>query len=503
MKKNYSKRFKMFIEKPSKLASNRVKRILSILLIIVSVIVGLGMYQEERQEEQAEYSIEDRFDPFNDIVHYGYVDVEIMSDPFASNYDDSVFYYFVADENYYLYVVAVREDQQDIYNDIIEYTYNDIEKVEDISVYGISEEITDDLFELAVEPANYFMGTDLVTIDNIHEYVGFYFIDTTVLADSGYELTILFAILVFAFLYTLIMIYVKNHKANKSIQRILDQYDVETLSHMDQDMNREDTLYLSKQRIAITHNHLFTCENGLDIIPLESIKHVYSSEVSKKLFSTSRFVFHVETKNGDVYTIYSNHYMSKFEKVSQVIIDSLKSKVEELEVGVDGQFIPFKLNRFLSVDTLDKYEEKESNVVLGVIGSVVGALIGSILWVVLARIGYIAGLAGFVMLILSVMGYRICSGHLNNYGQKVCVWVVSIVIAFVHPISYMMDYLEYNSLPYSVENLIQSFIQLPSFLTETDNWPYFIFNLVVGYIVFIVVSSRVIKEIFRKKDMEA
>lgn len=59
-------------------------------------------------------------------------------------------------------------------------------------------------------------------------------------------------------------------------------------------------------------------------------------------------------------------------------------------------------------------EEKPSNLLLGVIGALFASLLGVGLWVLIGQVGFVAGIAGFVMLKLALGGYQKLGGSLDK-----------------------------------------------------------------------------------------
>ena len=53
-----------------------------------------------------------------------------------------------------------------------------------------------------------------------------------------------------------------------------------------------------------------------------------------------------------------------------------------------------------------KAKSSGSNVLAGLVGAFLGSLVGVVLWLVVYKLGYIAGISGAVMVICAMMGYN-------------------------------------------------------------------------------------------------
>lgn len=72
---------------------------------------------------------------------------------------------------------------------------------------------------------------------------------------------------------------------------------------------------------------------------------------------------------------------------------------------------------------------------LGIIGAVGGALIGGILWIVLYRTGYIAGLAGYLAVFCAMKGYHKFAGGTSRAGAILSTVIAIITIILCHGVA--------------------------------------------------------------------
>ena len=67
-------------------------------------------------------------------------------------------------------------------------------------------------------------------------------------------------------------------------------------------------------------------------------------------------------------------------------------------------------------------EKKPVNMVTGIVGAFLGILVGVVLWVIIYQMGYIAGIAGFVMMICAFKGFELLGGRVNIDGFGGCLF---------------------------------------------------------------------------------
>ncbi|MCH5251540.1 MAG: hypothetical protein J1F22_01085 [Lachnospiraceae bacterium] len=131
---------------------------------------------------------------------------------------------------------------------------------------------------------------------------------------------------------------------------------------------------------------------------------------------------------------------------------------------------------------LNAAREEESrrpiNYVTGIVGAFVGVLIGVILWIVFYQMGFIAGIAGAVMMICSFKGFELLGGRINIAGIIICIVLDFVAVYFAHNISVavsMMQEVEEYSFSTAYQS-ISFFIEYSSEFAEAY-WH----DLIMGY----------------------
>ena len=72
--------------------------------------------------------------------------------------------------------------------------------------------------------------------------------------------------------------------------------------------------------------------------------------------------------------------------------------------------------------------ERSENVLSGIVGAFLFSLAGAAVWVVLNRIGFIAGISGMVGVVCALQGYRIFGGKLSKKGVVFCFIIALLVL---------------------------------------------------------------------------
>ncbi len=88
-----------------------------------------------------------------------------------------------------------------------------------------------------------------------------------------------------------------------------------------------------------------------------------------------------------------------------------------------------KLKQSLDLNAKDAKNTK-SNLAPGIVGALIGAAIGGVVWVLIGLLGYIAGIAGFAIVALSIWGYGKLGKVVDVKGVVVCI-IASVVMLYL------------------------------------------------------------------------
>lgn len=147
--------------------------------------------------------------------------------------------------------------------------------------------------------------------------------------------------------------------------------------------------------------------------------------------------------------------------------------------------------------------QKKENVLLGLLGAVVGVLLGAVLWVIIGQIGFIAGIAGYVIVLCGMKGYQMLGKGMSKLGVIICVLLSCLVIAGAEFVSLgLIVYKELSDAYYSV-SLGDAFGMLPMLFEESEVVGSVVKDLLVGYILAIWASFSLVRSQWKQAGQEA
>lgn len=131
----------------------------------------------------------------------------------------------------------------------------------------------------------------------------------------------------------------------------------------------------------------------------------------------------------------------------------------------------------------------------GIVGAFVGVLIGVVLWVIIYQMGFIAGIAGFVMMICAFKGFELLGGRMNIAGAIICIALVLIAVYFAHNISVAISIMqEMDDVGFSAA--YKSIPEFRKLVSEFDK--AYLHDLLFGYGLTLVAIIPSIKGKFRR-----
>ena len=117
----------------------------------------------------------------------------------------------------------------------------------------------------------------------------------------------------------------------------------------------------------------------------------------------------------------------------------------------------------------------------GSAGALVGALLGMVVWVLLYRVGYISGIAGFLTVFLALKGFEKLGGGMNRAGVilSCLLSLLAILAGNVVGVSWVIAdvFSETNPGRATLSYVLRNFPQLMSYL---DLWGTFLRDLLIG-----------------------
>ena len=193
-----------------------------VLCIIYIGIIGFllincyNMYQEKQKTIH--------WSEAESIESYSYIDITKMSEKFAYDEEKHVGIHFVIEQEetglWHTYLVAIKEEEYDIYKEIIDYTYQRTEKKPDkIRVYGYPVIIDEETKQLAIKSIKAFLPSENeieITNENYEEFLTNSYLDITKPRKEEFNLLLLASMLL---LFTISILLVKTILGNNNKKR--------------------------------------------------------------------------------------------------------------------------------------------------------------------------------------------------------------------------------------------------------------------------------------------
>lgn len=146
-------------------------------------------------------------------------------------------------------------------------------------------------------------------------------------------------------------------------------------------------------------------------------------------------------------------------------------------------------------NTQSEIKSQKSNLLPGLVGAFLGALIGCIVWIIIGKLGYISGIAGFVMAICAMKGYEMLGKHLDKKGVIVCTITLLVMVYFATKLTWSLVFFgELKAYDWSFSEIFQQFYYI---LTESEIKGAFFKELGVGYFLTILATVVYIVRAFK------
>lgn len=144
--------------------------------------------------------------------------------------------------------------------------------------------------------------------------------------------------------------------------------------------------------------------------------------------------------------------------------------------------------------------EKQENVGMGVLGAVLFSIAGGALWVLLDRVGFLAGISGYVAFLCATKGYAIFAGKQSKKGIIISVIasiVMMLIAAYVCLAWEVFDaFREMGTSVAFLDCLKYSY----EFLADGEVAGSFFLNLLIGLVLCVVASYRDVITAFKTAD---
>lgn len=173
------------------------------------------------------------------------------------------------------------------------------------------------------------------------------------------------------------------------------------------------------------------------------------------------------------------------------LIDGLRKMIKENEAVNDHEE--------MAARQCQDEPEVKGNWILGIVGALFGAMAGAVLWVIIGLLGFIAGLAGFMIMNWALKGYKKFSGKLDRAGVIICIVIGVVTIpaaglleCFVELcMAYMKFDLSFSTIKYVAGNFLE-------LMSEGNLWELYAKNLLFGYLLSHTSSRGIIQTALEK-----
>ncbi len=306
---------------------SKIFLIVGIFFLLTSLATGVFVYYNKTKEMKNVQKLNE----VKKAEEYAYVNVEIMSDCFATNDYAGILHqtYFVLDEKY-IYIVDLNDKSREALNKIYDYSYaeDEKEKPEPVQIKGMTKTIPSDLKKLAIDAYNKMYGEKILTTSNFSDYLGVVYLDTfeSPMTSITTELITCLPSLIIG--VVLLIIYFKNNiTTKKCIARLENKWDT-VLNEMDS----SDTFYFKKAKMYITKNYLISYVNGLEVYDFNDIVWIYPHEYRYN-GSLSQKSIHMVTKNSKTHKLATVSASKKNLVVFDEMYDTLINRMPNVLSG--------------------------------------------------------------------------------------------------------------------------------------------------------------------------
>lgn len=134
---------------------------------------------------------------------------------------------------------------------------------------------------------------------------------------------------------------------------------------------------------------------------------------------------------------------------------------------------------------------------LGVVGSLIGSLIGVAVWVILYKLGYVAGITGFIMAVCCFKGFEILGKRLDKKGIWTALIIAIVMLAVAEYISLGLEIHSVFSDYYTI-SIFDAIRSVPEFLSEKEVMAGVIKDLGFGYAFMAFASFSYVRMVYHQ-----
>lgn len=139
---------------------------------------------------------------------------------------------------------------------------------------------------------------------------------------------------------------------------------------------------------------------------------------------------------------------------------------------------------------------KPTNMSLGIVGSLIGSLIGVAVWVIIYKMGFIAGITGFIMAVCCFKGYELLGGRIDQKGVWIALAIAVVMLAAAEMISLGLEILDVYGGYYDI-HFFDAMQSVPYFLEDSDVLWAVIEDLAFGYVFMAAASFSYVRNMYK------
>lgn len=455
------------------------------------------------------------YDNFSDNSNYSKIEIQQISYPFAYYMGNSTHQlYFALDQEIYPYIVCMSDSQFTPFQELLDYTYseNEAEPPEPVAVYGVPVPMDEELKEQALEYTDLFFGEGIIDSDNFEGWLGVSYLDATLTPSNPmdqigtYIMALGFILLIAA---CISMIYWKKYNKITDATCAAPEFG-QMAAEADRQLLSPGTACYQKSGLYLTDDYIVSWKPGFQIIPYEQILSV--KEAVKETGLKSSHYLALTMKDGSVRQLSPAPQMNKkWSGVYQEIISAIRRKIPEENqtfspfTGFDnsnpddrGPILAETAGQAQAARLME--QEVRSNPILGMAGAFLFSLAGVVVWIAIGKAGFIAGIAGYLIMNFAMRGYRTFGKTLDKKGAVISFLVTVIMIFAANWLGFWLElYLSFSSGGGGHITVFSVLKEMPALMEEYDLWGDFFLDLLVGYLLSVWSCFSMIKAVFSKK----
>ncbi len=207
-----------------------IKMFLCIIYLIIITLLSVCTYHLYQKDNQIL--------PWSEVKgtkDYSYMNISKMSEKFAYYKEQDIGIHFIIEEEdtgqWHTFLIAIKESKIDLFQEIIDYTYEKTEKrPTPIKVYGYPVIMSQEIKELAIKNINHFIPAEnevQITEENFERYLTNSYLDTT--KPKIKNVDIQFSLSVSFLIITIILLLLTIINKDKIVDSIMNKMEKESI----------------------------------------------------------------------------------------------------------------------------------------------------------------------------------------------------------------------------------------------------------------------------------